>query len=185
MHLAEQGRWRSCSPADIAALAGIDSLDPELGDRISILSAFARAIDTTVSERSNAALDDADVPVREKLLEVLLLRFEALAPYRSGVAALLRDLSLDPNQAARGLPFLARSMRQGLEQCGVNASGLRGMVRIGALGLIFLDAARVWANDASDDLAATTRRLDERLRRAEDLELRLARPHWCGRRSSG
>ena len=185
MHLAEQGRWRSCSPADIAALAGIDSLDPELGDRMSILRSFARAIDSTVSERAAGTLDDADVPVREKLLELLLLRFEALVPYRSGVAALLRGLPLNPDQAARGLPFLTRSMRQSLEQCGINASGLRGTARIGALSLIFLDAARVWARDTSEDLAATTRHLDERLRRAENLELRLARPDWCGRRSSG
>lgn len=186
MSLAESGRWPACSPAEIAAAAGVDALDPHLRDRMSILDAFARSIDQEVSRQSEEVVAGDAATTRERLLELLLLRFEALAPYKAGVLALMRRLPRNPDHALRGLPSLTRSMRETLELAGVGTSGPRGTARIAVIGLIFVEAMRNWASDDSPDMAATMRHLDSRLRRAEDLEVRCGRlvPAWIVPRRS-
>lgn len=175
MALAAEGRWRDRKLSDIAAAAGTGDLGGEFRGKTGVLEALAEAVDARVAERADDAFRDPDIPARERLLELLLLRFEAMAPYRAGVAALLRGLPRDPALAARGLPALRRSMRATLEAAGLGGRGPCAALRAAGLAAVFLDAARVWSGDDSPDLAATARRLDDMLRRVERAVLALGR----------
>lgn len=171
MSIAAEGRWRGARLADIAERAGRDpaALSHVYRDKTAILEALAARIDTLVAEQVDEAFADPDIPVRERLQELLLLRFEAMTPYKAGIAALLQDLPGDPMLAARGLPALGRAMTATLKDAGLHGGGPCGLLRVKGLSLVYLATLRVWLHDDSPDLAATMRALDERLLRLESL----------------
>jgi hypothetical protein len=113
-----------------------------------------------------AAWAEEDTP-RDRLFDVLMRRFDALGPYKPGVAAVLSDLSRDPPSAACSAPQLMRSMTWMLEAAGIASHGIAGCLRVQGLALLWLATLRVWLGDDSPDLARTMAALDARLRRAE------------------
>lgn len=174
MSLAASAGWVRCTLTDIAAAAGVDEntlrgLHP---DTSSILRALLARIDREALAAENVG-DDDDIPPRERLLELLMLRFDAMQPYRAGIVAVARSAVSTPSMALQGGCALTKSMGATLAAAGIPNRGLAGLVRAKALSLIFLDAVRVWAQDDSPDLSATLRRLDERLGQAENLALTL------------
>lgn len=172
MDIATSIGWERCSLTDIAAKADIDIADlTELhGDKTGILRALAAFIDAQTLAGLDAE-DGSDISVRECLLESLMLRFDAMGPYKSGIANVARATLANPRHVIEGGSALARSMRETLFMAGVSTNGPLGMIRVKAMMVIFLDAFRVWINDQSPDLSATLRRLDERLNQAESLAL--------------
>jgi hypothetical protein len=60
-----------------------------------------------------------------------------------------------------------------LEAAGLATGGVRGVLRIKGLALIYLATLRVWLRDESADKARTMAALDTQLRRTEALVLRL------------
>jgi len=179
MDLAGSLGWSRCSLSAIATTAGMEeaTLRRVHRDGNSILRALAARIDREILESEDIGSDD-DIPVREALLELLMLRFDAMQPYKAGILAVTRSALGNPGMAIRGGCALAASMRATLAAAGVSVQGPAGLVRVKALEAIFLDAFRVWTRDDSPDLSATFRRLDGRLGQAESLALSigLAKP---------
>ena len=141
---AEQG-WEKISYADIAAKAGlkIAELYPVFSSKTAILTAFSRRIDEKVLAGTDP--EDAEEPVRDRLLDVLL---------RPVTAACLAQQA-------------TTSMRWMLRAAGLDDHGLKGMVRVRALAGIYALSLRVWLNDDSPDLGKTTASLDKNLSRLE------------------
>lgn len=179
MDIAASLGWERCSLSDIATKAEVDIADlTELhGDKIGILRAMAKFIDSKTLTGLDSE-DGSDISVRENLLESLMLRFDTMGPYKSGIANVARAALADPRNVIEGSWALARSMRETLSMAGLSTSGPLGMIRVKAMMIIFLDVFRVWIDDQNPDLSATLRRLDERLNQAESLALtfRMARP---------
>jgi len=171
MGIAAHGGWRRVDLEAIAAKAGVEPgvLKSTYRDPTGILVALAREIDRQVEAEADDAFRDPEVPVRDRLMEILLLRLEAMQPYKPGIAALMRPMAVEPAVALRGLPALAGAMRASLQGVGVPVTGPCGLLRVQGLAAVFLDALRVWTADDSPDLAATQRRLHERLGQAEEL----------------
>jgi len=172
MDIAASLGWERCSLSDIATKAEIDIADlTELhGDKIGILRAMAKFIDSKTLTGLDSE-DGSDISVRENLLESLMLRFDTMAPYKSGIANVAQAALADPRNVIEGSWALARSMRETLSMAGLSTSGPLGMIRVKAMMIIFLDVFRVWIDDQNPDLSATLRRLDERLNQAESLAL--------------
>lgn len=167
LELAAIEGWSGLSMARIAEAAGLTLADfhaafPSKG---CLLDAFIRRIDDQVLAAGSA---DADEAARDRLFEVLMRRFDALAPRKAAVAAILRDV-VDPTVGLVGLPALARSMAWMLEAAGLSSAGLGGLVRVQGLLLVYADAVRVWLRDDTPDMARTMAALDKGLRRAESL----------------
>ena len=163
--LAADRPWSALALADIAAAAGIGLIDlyRTFRSKSAILTAFSRRIDAATIDLPA----DADATVHDRLFEVLMRRFDLLAPYKPGLRGLAceaRRGRLDVLPLACHLP---RSLRWMLEASGVSTSGLKGMVRVRLLGLAYLAAVRVWLEDDSPDLARTMAALDRALKRAE------------------
>ena len=164
---AERG-WRTLSLSDIAAEAKLPlaKVYPVFRSKQAILDALARLVDERVLAGQPAAWDDADTP-RDRLFDVLMRRFDALAPYKAGLAKVLRDTGLDPVARLRGAPRLTRSMAWMLEAAGIDSHGPAGALRTQGLALLWQGAMRVWLADDSPDMAKTMAALDARLRRAD------------------
>lgn len=185
MDLAAKKGWRSLSLAEIAEAAGVSLVDAyrECPNRMAILKEAFAEIDRKVLAGPRA---DRNEPVRDRLFDVMMRRFDALAPRKQGVAAILRDLPGDPGVLMCSLPHLAKSMAWMLEAAGLSAFGPAGTVRIKALTAVYLPTLRDWLNDDSPDMARTMAGLDRRLRRVESFM-----PGWrisfgglCGARGS-
>ncbi len=168
LRLAAAHGWRPVTMAAVAGRAGLD-LGALLGlfpTKAALVHAFFRRIDGRVLAGECYA-PDAPEPVRDRLFDVLMRRFDALAPHKKAVAAILNDTALDPLAALCGLCRVWRSMALMLEAAGLDASGLVGLARAKGLALVYLNALRVWLRDDTADMAKTMAALDKGLKRAE------------------
>ena len=157
--------------AEIAAHAEIDAglAVAVAGDPQQLVLGKMAALDDQAVLESFADIEDAGaIPIREKILEALMHRFEVYAPYRVQIQAL--------NRAARGRPDLALALGLGLQSvtrrmlamAGDHCDGWRGLMRVkGVVGVVMV-VARVWMKDDSPDLAPTMKELDRRLHQAEE-----------------
>jgi hypothetical protein len=129
---------------------------------MAALAAFHRRVD----QAALAIAADGTEPARDRLFDVLMRRFDALAPYRPALRSILRDSLGDP-AAMLGVRALLRSMGWMLEAAGISTAGLRGRLRSQLLAGLYLSVLRVFLDDDSTDLSRTMALLDQRLRWAE------------------
>ncbi|MGB0632056.1 MAG: hypothetical protein ACPGRZ_15310 [Alphaproteobacteria bacterium] len=167
LELCAERRWRDVTMEAIAEAAGasLQRVHECFPTRPAILAGLMVRTDKVVLAGHDFA--DSGEPYRERLLDVLMRRFEALTPNKAAIRSIFRDIGADPATAVCSLPAFANSMAWSLEAAGIRASGPMGLLRIKGLGLIYLSALRVWFDDDSPDLSATMARLDRDLRRAE------------------
>lgn len=167
LRFAAEGRWRDLTLAEIAEAAGLSLADLHriYPSKTAILRAYQARVDREVL--AEEAGFEADDPVRDRLFDVLMRRFDALKPHRAGLAVVLQDQLRDPLAALCLMPRLRRSMTAMLEAGGLSAAGCRGRLRRDGLTLIYLAALRVFFRDESDDLAKTMAALDRQLARAD------------------
>ncbi len=182
LELAATQGWRDTTIGDIAAaaklsLAEIAAVYPSKG---AILAAVSKGIDAEVLARDDPEL--AGQPPRDRLFDVMMRRFDALAPHRAAVRSIVRSTACDPAAALCGACTLANSMAWMLAAAGIGTSGLIGLIRIKGLAAVYLAVMRVWLGDDSEDMSRTMAALDKRLRQAERLILlcRLPRPRRGG-----
>lgn len=181
--------WRDLTLRQVAAAADMPVSDVIIAfpNKYKIINAFQDGIDAAVLK---ATATDSDEPVRDRLFDVMMERFEQLVPYRDGLAEIAKDSLLDPFSGLAFLPRMARSMSRMLEAAGVSASGLSGELRMKGLALVYADAFRIWLKDDSPDLGKTMAALDKGLGRAEQMARALSqgpgtRPPWsCRKRQS-
>ena len=139
------------------------------GDPQQLVLGKMAALDDQAVLESFADIEDAGaVPIREKILEAILHRFEVYTPYRAQIQAL--------KEAARARPDLTLALGLGLQavtrrmlaMAGDDCDGWRGLMRVkGVVGVVMV-VARVWMKDDSPDLAPTMKELDRRLQQAEE-----------------
>jgi AcrR family transcriptional regulator len=172
LSLAAAQGWRQTSMADIAGQAGLDlaQVYQALPGKAAVLRQFLQRIDQAMLADGAA---EPEAEARDRLFEVVMRRFDALAPYKEGVAAILRDGVGDPiTLACSGLAY-RRSLGWMLEAAGIGSSGPCGALRRAGLAAVMAGTVRVWLKDESADMAATMAHLDKQLDRAEWLATRL------------
>lgn len=165
--LAAERGWRDLRMVDIAAAADlpIAAVLEAYRTKPAILAAYGRRLDQTVAKGCSA--DDLDQPVRDRLFDALMRRFDAMKPHRDGLRAIARDLRRDPLAALGAVCSVACSMAVMLEAAGVSASGAFGRARTKGLTVIYLSVLRVWLDDDSEDSARTMAALDRHLDNAD------------------
>ena len=163
--------WQSIDLENLSQECDFDVLNVTGGliNKVDLLVAFSEFIDTTVAQSIDADLKDDQIPLRERLLEALLIRFEILAPYKAGISKLMKTLPHNPNFVLIGSKSLKLSMEATLAAVGLEAKGIQGAIRVKGLCIIFLSGVCTWSKDNSEDLSATTRVLDERLKQTENI----------------
>ena len=182
LKLASGMRWRDVSMEMIAEESGasLGRVYELFPSRMALLNAFIRRTDKAVLAGHD--FGDASEPVRERLLDVIMRRLDALAPYKDAVASITRDLGRDPGALLCAGPAFVNSMAWSLEAAGVSASGLPGIVRTKGLAAIYLSAIRVWLRDDTQDQSETMAYIDKNLKRAESaMSMMPFRRGWRGK----
>lgn len=164
--LAAERGWRGLPLADIAERAGIRLADlvEHFPDRTTILAAYADRVDRAMM----ADGIDRDESPRDRLFDVIMRRFDAMAGDRKALSAILRQTIDDPKAMLCGGRRYLRSMALILETAGISASGLRGMAKIHVVAAIYLYVFKIFLADDSTDHARTMAALDKSLRRISD-----------------
>lgn len=162
--LAAKGGWRGVSVVAAAREADLplDRARTRFAGRDAILLRFGKLADAQALAEAPAT-----GPVRERLFDLLMRRFDALQANRPGVIALLRGLPADPPSGLLLAAATASSMRWMLEASGVPASGFSGYLAANGLVGVWLFALRAWERDETADLSTTMAALDRALSRAE------------------
>ena len=167
LDMASRMAWDMVTMTDIAdkAHVGLAELSEVFDDKTDILVAYGRMVDKKVLEA--CADPDPSTDEKDRLFEILMERFDVLNNDREAVVSILKSFVHDPKQAMIGLPHLGRSMAWMLEAAGIEASGIKGAVRVLGLTGIYLNVVRAWMNDESEDLSKTMSSLDKNLLRAQ------------------
>ena len=156
---------------EIAAAAGIA---PSAARAVSgsitalILHQLAR-LDRQAILESLADIEDAgEVPVRDKIMEALMHRFEVYAPYRAQMIQLEAAARRDPVLGLRLGESLLQATRMLLRMVGDDLAGFRGEARVRGVAGLAMVVARVWCTDDTPDLSMTLKEIDKRLATAEE-----------------
>ena len=156
---------------DIAAAAGVS---PSAARAVSgsitslILHQLAR-LDRQAVLESLADIEDAgDVPIRDKIVEALMHRFEVYAPYRAQMIQLEDAARRDPAFGLRLVDSLLQAIRMLLRMAGDDLVGFRGEARVRGVAGVAMVVARVWRTDDTPDLSVTLKEIDKRLATAEE-----------------
>jgi len=176
LRLAADKPWPEITLTDIAQASGISlaELARHVSGKPQILEAFARRMDGQLL--ASLTSDPVEGDAHDRLFDIMLRRFELLAPYKAAIANIVRAPADGP---AEWLHLLASSLTtQGwmLAAADIKLSGLRGDAAKLGLAKIATDTLRVWLKDDDAGLARTMAALDRKLRDGEALMNRLETP---------
>ncbi len=163
LRLAGERPWSGVTLAEIAVAAQVSLVDlrRDFGSKGEILAAFVRAVDDEVLARAPAR--SPDQPARDALFEVVMRRFDVLAPYKPALKSISEAWPADPAL----LRAFAASQAWMLRAAGIGPEGFEGQLRAGGLGVIYASVFRTWLEDDDPGQARTMAALDRRLRRGE------------------
>lgn len=165
-HVSVHG-WFSLTMPQIAKAAHIRL--PELlknyPDKGSILIGFGRYVDARMAE----GWIEGTEPLKDRLFDMIMQRFDVLAPHRLGVIRLMEELQSHPMMSVMlCLDMLCgfnRSMALMLEMAGLSTSHPRAIAGIIGLKIVYLSTLRSWKHDDSSDLSETMAVLDRGISR--------------------
>lgn len=168
LDLAATRGWSRVALGDIARAGGVSlaTLYERFPSKTSIVRAFVARVDAEVLSGKISP----DEPIRDRLFDLVMRRFDALGPHKPGVRAIVADACRDPALAFCVGPRALRSIAWMGEAAGIGVSGPLGLLRIKALAAAYGYVLRVWLSDESADNAATMAALDRVLKRLEMLE---------------
>lgn len=161
--LAAEKPWNDVTLAEIAARANstLVALKAQFTSKANILEAFVRLIDDEVLARAPKR-EEGQSP-RDALFEVVMSRFDVLAPWKSSVRSIVQSGAPEPGQLLGAIA----STRWMLEAAGIGSSGVEGAARTVGLAAVYAAVFRIWLDDDDPGLARTMAALDRRLRRGE------------------
>jgi len=166
LRIAARDGWRAAALARVAAEAevGLPALYALFPAKPALLVGLLRRVDRTVLAGVTPAPSDGSP--RDRLFDVVMRRFDALQPDRSGLAAIVAA-GIDPLGGLSLLGPFRRSMAWMLEAASIGSDGWAGRVRVAGLAVVYARTFRVWLADDSADLGKTMAALDSGLAQAE------------------
>ncbi|MEH6742438.1 hypothetical protein [Hyphomonas sp.] len=164
--LAAETPWADLTLADIAGAADIPLSEFHGLAGKDDLSAHADPYFDKAMSEEGVSRDESP---RERLFDVIMLRFEAMEEYRAGLMSLMAYRDRTPSLLLT-LPLARkRSADWALVSAGLdNRSGAPVGLKSVAIGYVIAKAERAWRKETSGDFARTMAALDKGLRDAED-----------------
>ena len=166
LKLAADNAWRNISLGDIARAARISlaTLQENFVSKMAIVVAVMARTNAAVVRGVDSSADSE--PARDRLLDTIMRRLDALQPHKSAICSIIRDMPSDPAGVMCLAPGFFHSMAWTLEAAGIGSAGPGGRFRVKGLGVIYLGALCVWSRDDTADQGRTLAFLDRRLRQA-------------------
>ena len=173
MTLAGDMRWDQITLSMITAKADVSLADlrdhyPSKG---AILGGFSKRIDRIVLDATGE--DMLGEPARERVLDIMMRRLDALAPYKAGLKEIRNATRRDPLMLAALNQLALNSWRYMLAAADIETEDELGLLRIQGAALVFVRTLDTWFDDEGDDLARTMAKLDKELGNGEKIMGRL------------
>jgi AcrR family transcriptional regulator len=164
---AERG-WENVTFTAIVERAGLSLADlrREFACKSDILKAFQAEVDAEVLAKTKLAMPE-QMP-RDRLFDLIMTRFEVMAPYKPALGRIHADLCCHPGEAALLVCSTLASQYWMLVGAGAKLDGAGAGLRVTGLAAIYRKVFRVWLDDASPGLDRTMAVLDRKLRKGED-----------------
>jgi len=168
LELAKTRKWTDISLIEIAGAAKVSlgQMRAEFSGKTAILKAFMAQIDQIVLDQ--AAEDVVDEEPRDRLFDIIMLRFEALESYKAALNNIIPLFKRHPALALELSGSIICSAKWMLVAAGLEAQGSDGFVRTRGLALVVGKTMEIWLQDDDAGLAKTMAELDQQLRRGED-----------------
>lgn len=166
MSLAAERPYDEISLTDIATMAGVSLADlrdlfPSKG---AMLGGLMRMADRQVLDGTGT--DMVEESAHDRLLDVMMRRFDALMPYRDGLRTIHKAVKRDPAIALALNQAALNSWRFMLEAARIDVDGALGFLRTQGAVLVFARAFEAWVDD-DEDMAKTMAVLDRELKKGE------------------
>lgn len=137
------------------------------GDVTDLILYHLDVLDTKALATSAADFaEDPHATIYEKLLEGLMMRFEALGAYRAQFDHLHHSAKTNPLLGMHCLHQLSHVVGKLLLLAGDETTGGRKNARIAGIVGVLLRVRGVWSNDESEGLGLTMKALDDELKKA-------------------
>lgn len=183
LELAAETPWADLTLSAIARQAELDLSEFHgLAGKDELAAYIDPYFDRAMSEEGVSS----DESPRERLFDVIMLRFEAMEAFRPGLISLMKHRDRTPAQLL-ALPLARkRSADWALVSAGLdNRSGAPAGLKAVAIGYVIDKAERAWRRETSGDFALTMAALDKGLRDAEDRMEQLQRFTGWGKTRQG
>ena len=169
MALAATTRWDAITLPMISEKAGVSLADlrdiaPSKG---ALLGSFAKEIDRAVLD--GIAPDMIDEPMRDRLLDIMLKRFDALTPYKEALRGIRKHGPRDLLSLVALNGIAVNSWRYMLAGADIDTEDDLGMVRVQGAALVFSRAFDTWLDEDDTGLTRTMAALDKELKRGETI----------------
>jgi ubiquinone biosynthesis protein COQ9 len=163
LRLAVEKPWDDVLMKDIAEAAAIDlaTLRREFPSKRAILSAFMRSVDDAVL--ASAPKFTGAENARDRIFDVVMARFDVLAPYKDALKSIAAARPFDLDLARR----VMASQAWMLHAAGVRTDGVLGRSRVAGLASVYTSVMQTWLDDDDPGTARTMAALDRRLKRGE------------------
>ncbi|MEM8794386.1 MAG: TetR/AcrR family transcriptional regulator [Pseudomonadota bacterium] len=164
--LLSEETWDDVTLSRIADHAGISLSEfrRHFDGKIALVSAFSRQIDEAVLDEIDKEVSE-ELP-RERLMDILLSRFDQLAPHKAALRAMIRAADRDLSLAAQFNRVLLVSMTWMLNAANINTGGMDGAVRVQGTAMVFGRVMKTFVDD-DESMAKTMAKLDRELRKGE------------------
>ena len=163
LRLAAARPWKDVTLLEIADAAGLSLADvrAEFDGKPALVRGFVRSVDDALLK--SARKPQPGEGARDALFEVIMARFDLLAPYKAAIRSVMGGADPDPGMIGTALA----SQSWMLSAAGIDSSGSRGAVRTLGLATVYASVFRTWLDDEDPGMARTMAALDRRLRRGE------------------
>lgn len=166
LELAAENPWDEITLAEIAARAGLDLSDFHM---VADKSDLALAVEPWLDKSMSAETIDLDETPRERLFDVIMLRFEEMEKHRAGLLSLQHWRERNPARLAKLAKARGKTARWALTCAGLDGhSDLPMGLRAAGLAWAMARAERAWRREESEDFSRTMAELDKQLRSAEE-----------------
>ena len=169
LDLAAEGGWKAVTFAAIAERSGLNLADlrRDFTCRTDLLKSFQSEVDAEILAKAKQA-GTSEQGLRDRVFDMIMTRFEVLAPYKPALRRISNDLCCHPAEAALLLPSSLASQYWMLAGSGAKLDGPGAGLRVAGLASIYARVFRIWLDDDTPSLDRTMAALDRRLKAGEE-----------------
>lgn len=166
--LIEKEGWKYFSLKSLAKAnkSDLETIKIFFKNKSQFLESFSEMID-------NKVLADIDKEefnknsIKDNLFELIMLRFENLNNYKTGLKILISDLKKSPVELKKIVKKVLDSMDLFLEIANVKNNYLMDFIKVNIIFIIYSYVFKVWLGDQSPEMSKTMAELDKWLSEAE------------------
>ena len=166
--LIEKKGWSYFSLKSLAKenKSDLESIKIFFKNKSQFLESFSEMIDNKVL--ANIDKDEFNKnSIKDNLFELIMLRFENLNHYKTGLKILLSDLKKSPVELKKIMKKVLDSMDLFLEIANVKNNYLMDLIKVNIIFIIYSYVFNVWLDDQSSEMSKTMAELDKWLSKAE------------------